>query len=77
MLVVGDERILDDPGTGSYVDPTLHWYRSSLAHNAPFFDALAAVETEAAGEVPVRRGETATLQAVAGSDVSAIATRAA
>lgn len=34
-LVVGDARILEDVGTGSYVDPTLHWYRSTLAHNAP------------------------------------------
>jgi hypothetical protein len=25
-------------GTGSYVERTLHWYRSSLAHNAPFVD---------------------------------------
>ncbi len=33
----GDERILDDMGTGSYVDPSLHWYRSTLAHNAPMF----------------------------------------
>ncbi len=37
-LVVGDARILDDVGTGSYVDPTLHWYRSTLAHNAPLAD---------------------------------------
>lgn len=35
-LVVGNSRILEDVGTGSYVDPSLHWYRSSLAHNAPF-----------------------------------------
>jgi hypothetical protein len=28
-------RWLDDLGTGSYVDPSLHWYRSTLAHNAP------------------------------------------
>lgn len=35
-LVVGNARILEDVGTGSYVDPSLHWYRSSLAHNAPF-----------------------------------------
>ncbi|MGQ0640982.1 MAG: heparinase II/III domain-containing protein [Gemmatimonadaceae bacterium] len=34
-LVVGDARILEDVGTGSYVDPSLHWYRSTLAHNAP------------------------------------------
>src|SRR5690348_9073541 len=31
-------RWLDDMGTGSYVDPSLHWYRSTLAHNAPLFD---------------------------------------
>jgi hypothetical protein len=38
MLAVGDERVLDDPGTGSYVDPSLHWYRSTLAHHAPIVD---------------------------------------
>ncbi|MEP7381506.1 MAG: heparinase II/III family protein [Gemmatimonadota bacterium] len=37
-LVVGNARILEDVGTGSYVDPTLHWYRSTLAHNAPLAD---------------------------------------
>ena len=26
---------LPDPGTGSYVQPELAWYRSALAHNAP------------------------------------------
>jgi hypothetical protein len=26
---------LPDAGTGSYVDPSLAWYRSALAHNAP------------------------------------------
>jgi hypothetical protein len=26
---------LPDPGTGSYVEPELAWYRSALAHNAP------------------------------------------
>ncbi|HJU72339.1 MAG TPA: heparinase II/III family protein, partial [Gemmatimonadaceae bacterium] len=34
-LVRDDGRILEDVGTGSYVDPSLHWYRSTLAHNAP------------------------------------------
>ncbi|HEU4630891.1 MAG TPA: heparinase II/III family protein [Gemmatimonadaceae bacterium] len=38
LLSVGDERWLDDPGTGSYVDPTLHWYRSTLAHHAPLLN---------------------------------------
>ena len=35
ILVHGTDRWLDDVGTGSYVDPSLHWYRSTLAHNAP------------------------------------------
>jgi hypothetical protein len=37
-LVDGDARILEDVGTGSYVDRSLHWYRSTLAHNAPLVD---------------------------------------
>ena len=37
-LYQGDTRWLDDMGTGSYVDPSLHWYRSTLAHNAPLVD---------------------------------------
>jgi hypothetical protein len=35
LIADGDTRWLDDMGTGSYVDPVLHWYRSTLAHNAP------------------------------------------
>ena len=35
LLAYGDTRWLDDMGTGSYVEHTLHWYRSTLAHNAP------------------------------------------
>jgi hypothetical protein len=38
LLVDGNTRWLDDPGTGSYVEDTLHWYRSTLAHNAPLVD---------------------------------------
>ena len=37
-LVDGITRWFDDPGTGSYVDPSLHWYRSTLAHSAPIVD---------------------------------------
>ena len=37
-LVNGDRRIFEDVGTGSYVERTLHWYRSTLAHNAPLID---------------------------------------
>lgn len=34
-LQTGADRWLEDPGTGSYVDPSLFWYRSTLAHAAP------------------------------------------
>ncbi|MEO7965945.1 MAG: heparinase II/III family protein, partial [Gemmatimonadaceae bacterium] len=37
-LVTERARILEDVGTGAYVDPSLHWYRSTLAHNAPLID---------------------------------------
>lgn len=37
-LVVGDRRFFEDVGSGSYVERTLHWYRSTLAHNAPLVD---------------------------------------
>ncbi len=35
VTVFWDGPFLMDPGTGSYVSPQLHWYRSTLAHNAP------------------------------------------
>jgi Heparinase II/III-like protein len=41
VLVDGDARWLDDFGTGSYVDPSLHWYRSTLAHNAPLVNGVS------------------------------------
>ena len=47
LLSDGDTRWLDDYGTGSYVDPSLHWYRSTLAHNAPMVDG-ASQRTEMA-----------------------------
>ena len=39
-LLLADDSVrwLDDMGTGSYVDRTLFWYRSTLAHNAPLVD---------------------------------------
>ncbi len=37
----GASRWLDDPGTGSYTEPTLHWYRSTLAHGAPLIDGVS------------------------------------
>jgi hypothetical protein len=69
LLAHDDTRWLDDVGTGSYVDRSLHWYRSTLAHNAPLFDGksqrpvhgelLAYDERGAAGWI------TATARAVA------------
>jgi hypothetical protein len=38
LLMDGETRWFDDPGTGSYVDRSLHWYRSTLAHTAPLID---------------------------------------
>ncbi|MGQ0764708.1 MAG: heparinase II/III domain-containing protein [Gemmatimonadota bacterium] len=40
-LVNGRDRILEDPGTRSYVDESLFWYRSTLAHNAPMVDGMS------------------------------------
>jgi hypothetical protein len=45
-LSVGEARLLDDLGTGSYVDPTLHWYRSTLAHNAPLVNGWSQPESD-------------------------------
>jgi hypothetical protein len=35
LISTRTDRWLDDVGTGSYTSPTLDWYRSTLAHNAP------------------------------------------
>jgi hypothetical protein len=35
LSVYWDAPVLADFGTGSYVQRSLHWYRSTLAHNAP------------------------------------------
>lgn len=45
LLAHATRRILDDMGTGSYVDPTLHWYRSTLAHNAPLVNGRSQPPT--------------------------------
>ena len=46
LLSRGADRWLDDMGTGSYVDPSLHWYRSTLAHNAPLVDGRSQAEAD-------------------------------
>ncbi len=35
VFIRGNQRWLDDPGTGSYTEQALHWYRGTLAHQAP------------------------------------------
>jgi hypothetical protein len=45
LLAHGKRRILDDMGTGSYLVPSLHWYRSTLAHNAPLVNGHSQPRT--------------------------------
>jgi hypothetical protein len=40
--------LLADFGTGSYVNPSLHWYRSALSHNAPIRSHLGQAPGAAA-----------------------------
>lgn len=53
-LQTGDDRWLQDPGTGSYVEERLAWYRSSWSHHAPMVDersqAPATAQVEAFDE---------------------------
>jgi len=46
LLVDGGVRWLDDFGTGSYVDRSLHWYRSTLAHNAPLVNGHSQIQID-------------------------------
>ncbi len=41
LVADGATRWLDDMGAGSYVERALHWYRSTLAHNAPLVDGAS------------------------------------
>jgi hypothetical protein len=46
LFAQGKTRWLDDLGTGSYVDSSLHWYRSTLAHNAPLINGHSQVRID-------------------------------
>ena len=46
LLADGATRWLDDYGTGSYTDRSLHWYRSTLAHNAPLANGQSQRPTD-------------------------------
>jgi hypothetical protein len=75
LLARGATRWLDDFGTGSYVDPSLHWYRSTLAHNAPMVDGRS--QQRASGELNAYedRGGAGWLSASARVAPNAVATR--
>ena len=55
-LHAGGVHWLADPGTGSYVDQALHWYRSTLAHNAPRVDGDDQPMESARAEMFEQRG---------------------
>ena len=63
VLVHGTDRWLDDVGTGSYVDPSLHWYRSTLAHNAPLVNGRSQERVHGALETYEDRGDAAWVRA--------------
>jgi len=49
--------LLADFGAGSYVDPSLHWYRSALAHNAPGVTGRGQAPVTARCDAAVRDGD--------------------
>jgi hypothetical protein len=49
-LHAGGVHWLPDPGTGSYLERNLFWYRSTLAHNAPRFDGASQTGGDAVCE---------------------------
>ncbi len=51
------EYWLPDLGTGSYVSRDLHWYRSTLAHNAPRLDGESQPREDATCENFDRSGD--------------------
>lgn len=64
-LAVGSTRWLDDFGTGSYVDPSLHWYRSSLAHNAPLVNGKSQLRVHGDLAAYAERGDIGWIAAAA------------
>ena len=65
-LVLGDQRVFEDVGTGSYVERTLHWYRSTLAHNAPLIDGQSQDPVPGSLRAWDERGDYAWIDAGAG-----------
>ena len=65
LFSTGAARWLDDLGTGSYVDPSLHWYRSTLAHNAPMVDGHSQWRVDGVLQAFDEQGEIAWVNASA------------
>jgi hypothetical protein len=65
ILVRDEDRWLDDVGTGSYVDPSLHWYRSTLAHNAPLVNGRSQQRTNGSLAAYEERGAAGWVRAFA------------
>jgi Heparinase II/III-like protein len=75
LLMRGKTRWLDDFGTGSYVDPSLHWYRSTLAHNAPLIDGRSQQRTSGSLDAYEDRGAAGWLAASARITPNAVVRR--
>ncbi len=75
-LVKGNARVLEDVGTGAYVDPSLHWYRSTLAHNAPLVDGRSQWRVDGQLLAWQEDGETGWIAAEAGIAPGVIVRRA-
>ena len=75
LLMRGTTRWLDDFGTGSYVDPALHWYRSTLAHNAPLIDGSSQLRASGALDAYEDRGAAGWISASARIASNAVARR--
>jgi hypothetical protein len=65
LLAVDGVRWLDDFGTGSYVDPSLHWYRSTLAHNAPLVNGHSQMQIDGALTAYDERSDVGWIEALA------------
>jgi hypothetical protein len=65
LLADGATRWLDDMGTGSYVERTLHWYRSTLAHNAPLVNGRSQASVDGELRAYDKRGAAGWIRAVA------------
>ena len=74
LLSDGSTRWLDDMGTGSYVDPSLHWYRSTLAHNAPLFDGYQQQRVDGELVAFEERGDAGWISARADNLIPGVAT---